>query len=342
MRYKDIHEAVSDLLVHGDLENPGTFRTSDLKRIADPVWRERVINIFTRSPVPITLHIVHGPDSERGAYIKLTSSGWIDRKYLKDYGQYMGQQSEQFTEYVLGPNFKKEPEGLTVVYTHNEGDARIAFTPWIVAHRMCHGFLDNDGGSRLNTFSKYRQDINNLLNSFLFSVDGIDKSGDVRRYLHKLGVSKANRSQNLRQDGEIVHEMFAKFITTGRVTLDKKWLTTTGIDYDIPKRNQVQELIRSNSDHGLAIPYYDDSYDNVYNLKKLFNAMKGNPLRPKTLNALKTEIQNMDDQGLWNETPKHNESDDRRIYHHTLNFERNINIKFTQMVEAGKGMILFI
>jgi hypothetical protein len=222
---------VADMGFSGDLNNPGSYREDDLKKIRSPEWRARVVKILEKAPVDIGLYFVNGPAEKRLDFSTPTYKLDID---LSTASTYVGIQSKDWARRVMGG---KLPTGyetrVNVILAQNEGTDRVGLTPWLVAHRIGHCFFENNNRPENRELRSTTTYLMTSLISFchrlevLFSAKGLvsEKENDsdqrIRNVIKLISPFRSARAGTLRDNGEYLVELFAQFLTSGRVTFNR-------------------------------------------------------------------------------------------------------------------------
>jgi hypothetical protein len=227
MRLRQITEApLGDFKLGGDTENEGSFRPDDLRAMKNPKWLEKVRNAFSKTPYRINVFAYNG-EGGRVPFMTGHLTGIPGDKFSRDVRNirsniltYAGiTTSPQFIEW-FGSEPPDDPNDITVVFLHNEGDNRIPLTPWMLAHRLGHAvFLTGDTSSREYDPSMVPLLIrlNQIFQKFTLEL-GIDSFGEnFTRVMGPYARSKAARTGNLNSVGEFGVELFAEYLILGEI-----------------------------------------------------------------------------------------------------------------------------
>lgn len=241
MRWKEITEApIADFGTYGNMDQEGSFRSQDLKAMTNPKWQTKLHRMFEKTEFPINLYLVNAPndrtkpgqfgnpDTEHSSYRDLSG---IDR--------WSGIKSKSEVEALTGRTFMPADyeQAITVVLIENEGDERIALTPWMVAHRIAHAFfLTHDRVKHYDLASL----VSSVFPRFTRYVEGmhlrlsqnIDEYDDVlEKYKEKYGMARffavcefvgtTKGQKKLASPGEFLVEAFAQYMIQGRVKLER-------------------------------------------------------------------------------------------------------------------------
>jgi hypothetical protein len=224
---RELDEApVSDFGVFGDKDVSGSFRDSDLKAMHNPKWQKKVERFFRKCPVDVNLYFLNAENAE-------ISSDFYDGKYyvnhLHNGMTWVGVRDISRIADLLGYAPINYQKSITVLYVENEGDNRIALTPWIVAHRMSHAIsasVNRLGGAEIR--DEIEQSDNVVEKFFKIFSDEIDIHYDLRsriKTLLPLFKFKSASQSNFRP-GEVYHELFAQYILNGKITFNQVDVST--------------------------------------------------------------------------------------------------------------------
>lgn len=334
---------ISDI-THYDMDQEGTFRPDDRKKFQSPEWKERVIRLFRSSPFPITLHLVNGtPDMK----VKVTTKYAIDRIDVLDVKNYVGIQSKEKAEAILGKPIDTNGT-ITAIMLQNEGSARVGMTPWMVAHRIAHMFFErNQRDANYEILSRARE-VNYIVNN-LFSfmdrnlrVDIDDAEGRIAHFAKLLSSFRSAQTGNLRDSGEYLTELMAEFLIKGRIIFKRDWID--GDPEPETKFSKVERAIidaaMKSRDGGSIDNYLLRVTKGHRPLNPIFTAMKGDPLRPRTRKELMAIIQHMvDNDRLVEPTPK---TEGARIHGYITEYEKRINDEMSRMMEYAIGKVIML
>ncbi len=350
MRYRDlISEApIADFEIAGDLDTQGSFQKDDLKKLRDPAWKERVVRLFQRSPFVINLYIVNGDPEGK---IKRTGKNFIDKTNTRDIKSYVGIQSRAWAAEVLGHEVGESD--ISCMLFSNEGSARVGLTPWMVAHRMAHCFIETNtryaneklqvtansvmltGGSFMLAMDRY---INDPKSPKYANRDRESDEAMIAKHAAMLSNFRSARTGNLRDSGEYMVELFAQFLINGKVEFKTDWITG-------PRREPIQHtpledaVLRGTKNQGWAFFQYAQ---HEYALEALFKAMKGDPLRPRTKAALQAVVAKMDREGRDHYRPKGDWTAEERMHYKLEEFAATLNEQFTDMLKLAQGSVVVL
>jgi hypothetical protein len=341
-----VSEAINDFQIHGDISKPGTFRVDDIKKFNDPVWKDRVVRLFAKSPIEINLHIINGDEEGR---VTLQTKYSIDRVYpniVAKMKQYVGLQSMAWVSKILGRVPDHSETSLNVLLMGNEG-----LTPWIVAHRIGHCFFENNNREvngrfvtsasfLLRTLGSYIATIQPYLREQGLATDASDSEAIIAATAKLLSPFRSARFGHLRDSGEYGVELFAQYLITGRATFLRDWIG--GSRWNKPVRSPAEELIMANMrNKGYAV---SDLLRSSYadELRVLFNEMKGDPARPRTTKALYAIISDMVENERHLTAPKYDAPKSEHIHHKLDELEDTVNEIFDEILKISRGYFVVL
>lgn len=130
---------------------------------------------------------------------------------------------------------------IVVILTNNIGDRPVAPSAWIIAHRTGHAFsvpnnkMDSRQGAAINSYlvaQRYMitmvKDITAIVSPFKdirigsrIGYDGDDSTKIMRLIFEHVGTCKSARLKLLYRPMEFLHELFAQYVITGKVQLNR-------------------------------------------------------------------------------------------------------------------------
>lgn len=348
MRYREITEApITDMSFHGDLETAGSFRASDLKMMRSQVWNGRVVKAFEKCPYDIGLYFVNGPEMGKIDFSTplFKSTVRTTRAY-----EYVGLHAPGWARIVLGG---KLPEGwenrVNVILTQNEGADRVGLTPWMVAHRMGHCFLESNGRPENRVFAAYEGAASNILVSLVANMEAhLLKAGmipsnyesddsRVNKVAPFLSPFRAARDGNLRNVGEYLVELMAQFLTSGRVTFKR-------IEIDGPARMRRMEPQEKALFAAMKSAIYGYQYHPMREsslekeLPVMFDAMKKLPGGPKNRKQTLAMYERWVGEGFFGAAPSGTDA----MWEKIEQAEETINAAFSHMLDIAKGQFVVL
>lgn len=201
MRLRDLIEApLADYKPIGDFTKPGSFTTTkyDPKLATNPVNIGKAKQFFGNSEFDFRLY----PVNKRGLR-KYTERGQITREELTNI-------LPETAELDL------DNDSINVFYVSNVGEAKVPFTPWIMAHRIGHAIQ----ASRDNyIWTEYEKHVISQLNHLLNQRER-EANLETLKLINAMGTMRSARTNKIKRPYEFLYEMFAQYINSGKVTLN--------------------------------------------------------------------------------------------------------------------------
>jgi len=220
MRIKDIitEAPITDYVPIGDFSKEITFKGPDVKLATHPVNIQKARDFFENVPYNFRFFVINKPR-------------------LRQYRE-SGEASPEKIRAIFpaeADTILKDHEGaITVLYIGNYGDAKVMFTPWVMAHRIGHAIVANNyGGNRQESSPWYiaEQDFFESISLILQNFYGIpiERSyngrypvwGKNQQYYNALfnaiGTQRSSRENQIKRPYEFLYELFAQYIQTGDV-----------------------------------------------------------------------------------------------------------------------------
>lgn len=265
---------MNSIRFHGNMDREGTFRPDDVKKFNNPKWNERVLSIFKNSPYDINLHILNGKEDKS---IDFKTDHFISNLKRKDV---KGVHVAAWVDKIIGYRPKDYENALNVLMIFNEGDDRVGLTPWIVAHRIGHIFLDDDTKKSIHAlniqdaFENFIRIMTRSLDLYHLDHSTISKSELMDEIAYRTMTFKSARNRNLSRAGEALIEMFAQFLIKGELVLKKIPNKRPSVNDDI---STISSAIVNGDMAGLPdekIAIYIDRYDNSLSYSEVLNALR--------------------------------------------------------------------
>jgi hypothetical protein len=222
----------------GFADHEQTFRPDDKKLMTSPKGVRKVEKLWHNSVVDVRLVLVDSGVGKGQALVTPLSRGYLDGEDMT------GKLKRQ-----LGVDIEPMPGVLTVVLTSNEGSGRHPLTAWTIAHRIFHCFDEGYGFDKFSESGFYNLSYSHLyspLTGLIRCIETTDNEKlDRDRYSTDdelgtaiacaLGRSRACRENNLNNTFELIPEMFAQYMLTGKITLNTAptHFTFNGVEHTI-------------------------------------------------------------------------------------------------------------
>jgi hypothetical protein len=217
-----IEAPVGDYQTIGNFEKGSSFRNkNDRTMLTSEKAIRNVRKKFGKTPYNFNLYFVNSAKANRHTEVGQVDMSWIEKNL-----------DPQVAEAL-----KKSPaadESINIVYTNNKGDEKIPLTPWMMAHRFSHAAMR--GKSSDSTWSHIGEAQRHLVSQIKqlmeyygrqnfdprmggYDADNRKRSQQAMLYMfYQMASFKSARDRNLREWREIIHELLAEYIITGKVT----------------------------------------------------------------------------------------------------------------------------
>lgn len=199
----------------GDFSKNSSFKgKTDRALVTHPVAVQKIKDFFKNTGVDFDFY-------------------FVNTKHAKPYNE-LGEVQEEFIYDTLKitpdqlKNGKISKDNITIFFTGNSGDEKVAFTAWIIAHRIGHVMRMSKDFDKI--FSLITFNLNSILSLYGISAKTINASRQEPTYriyeqakrilCESLGTFKSARDSNLRNSNEFVFELFAQYLKTGSITLN--------------------------------------------------------------------------------------------------------------------------
>lgn len=207
-------------LVHyepiGDFEKSHGFRHDVDRRLAThPTNIQKIHTFLDNSPFDFRIFVVNMPG--KGKY---SETGAVD------YNNFVSMFGKDIADKV----YTNSENAVNIVYVGNSGDARVIFTPWIMAHRFGHAVAANyrmrdvqspwrDAETYFfNTVNDILKTIyNKPINPRFKSVIDWEKPQEYNALFNAIGTMRSARTKQIKRPYEFFYECFAQYLKTGTV-----------------------------------------------------------------------------------------------------------------------------
>jgi len=214
---------IGDIEHVGDFSKNSSFRHSrDRAIITHPASIQNIRKKFGNVKQNINLIFVNTPAGN-----KITEWGEVS---APDVETHLGKEVSEKLNRIHKDNT------ITVIFTNNKGEQRFSMTPWIIAHRMMHAFARKDGTTYDNSlYDKVADEITYFLSELLqyYGVRHMPRTfgsmsnlGNsyirqkqliMKNFFQEVATFKSARNKKLRDWFEVINELGAQYIITGKV-----------------------------------------------------------------------------------------------------------------------------
>lgn len=214
---KFLQEApLHDYQTFGNWDKNSSFRDPrDRKIIQHPKAIERVRKKFGNTNYDFDFYFVNSPKANKHTEVGFVNLDWVQKNLDAD---------------VYNAVAKDSDDHIKVIFTNNKGSERVPMTAWMMAHRIGHALARKDG-MRGNQQYQYASD--HLIQQFngIMEAYGEQSTRQGERGLYGNRTSqrlmihffqevctfKSAREHNLRDWFEVLNELIAQYLTTGKI-----------------------------------------------------------------------------------------------------------------------------
>jgi GNAT superfamily N-acetyltransferase len=234
MSFKEfLYEApIENYKLIGDWSKAGSFRDKrDRMLLQHPASIERLKRKFENSSYNFNMF-----------FVNFKQKDW-NRNY-RLFGLEAGEVTPEWIKLHLGENLYIEvmstqnlDDSINIIFTNNLGAERMNMSAWIIAHRLGHALARKDS---MRKQYNYREASNFLINSFANIVEYYNgmkitakSENDYFSFRDKISIRnqqlamlyffyevatfKSARDRNIRDWFEILNELIAQYLTTGKI-----------------------------------------------------------------------------------------------------------------------------
>jgi hypothetical protein len=270
---------LQDFGLIGDRNVPGSFRADDLRAASSEKWLKNLGTAFAKTKQKFNIYMLNAPVVKKGMqghpdftahtiaepHPGENTSMMVGIDHYRAYAQAYSPEGFKRIFGFVPPSYE---DSVSVLFTFNEGDGRVPFTQWMVAHRLIHAIYN--GMPRIhNTADKIRALQTNMIH---YAADVLSWTLPSRTFddedegfdLGSAGISvkspyvaaavgntRALRTSNLTQAGEWFPEHGAEYLIKGRVTLrrlDLHGSTRVCVNYKVVTQEEVDAKMKEFED----------------------------------------------------------------------------------------------
>ncbi len=218
---------IGDYQTIGDWSKNSSFRDKrDRMLIQHPRSIEMVRKKFGNTEHTFHFFFVNSKEGN-----KVTEEGIVKPEWVKEH---LGEEVFNAVSKNMGD------DAINVVFTNNKGAERKNMSAWIMAHRIGHALARENGSRRSHA---YRECSDHLISQFAACMQyyGKDSFPDSERHLtnrgydehsaqksrrdqltllslfYEVGSFKSARDRNIRDWFEVLNELIAQYLTTGKI-----------------------------------------------------------------------------------------------------------------------------
>jgi hypothetical protein len=213
----------------GDFSKEGTWDDKrDRRLVTNPVSVQKMHDAFAKTPFTFDMFLVNTPttfgrpdkDNRWEGEISLSTARKL---FPPDY-------DDVFVNYIKSKDY--DHQAIILVHTHNGGDEKVPFTPWIMAHRTVHAITGIPEGkdNRLSLGTKLFSNIE--ITTFdiprdNYGINVTDVALPDRKdreafisFWSQVATMRSARRNTVTRAGEYMIELMTQYLVTGKVTLN--------------------------------------------------------------------------------------------------------------------------
>jgi len=181
---------IHSLNFHGNWSKAGNRYTEvDVKLLRNEKAQNRLGEKFKNCGHDFDVHFYKGP-----------RSNWIN--------SLCGDRSPEWVMQSYGIDIKQNDDRITLLITSNIGSPKYPLTPWMIAHRISHSLWQNSGYVPLLRY------FNQIMGEWPFLSSS-------KWFGCAIGTTRSCRNRTLANSTEMLHELFAQCLLTGRINLKR-------------------------------------------------------------------------------------------------------------------------
>lgn len=200
----------------------------------------------------------------------------------------VGEVTSDWVRENLKEDIQPREDAITVIFTNNTGDEKVAATPWTLAHRLGHVIR------RDKTFEEhFSKEVQRDFIGLLKDVYGVQKQSkyysywgqltaeyekELKGFMQAVGTMRSARQMNLRNASEFIYELVAQWITTGDIKfnpLPREFILRKRMAWGRPNHDKIWTRISNEdwTDWNYQLENMADKY--TYNLDSIFSGLVG-------------------------------------------------------------------
>lgn len=226
MRFHEIflESPIGDISYHGS-DEPRSLKSDNIAIAKSDRAHAKIKRVLVKCPVTINLMFVNhdrtyiGNEPEQFFASKNPKTGWGQNQH-DQMEIASGIMTSAQVKTAFGIDVAVPQKAITVIFGHDQGDDRMPFTPWIIAHRMMHVIWGATRGQN-PPYRPLLQSLSRLPNELPMGVIDPLTPLDIDTLVHALGTFRSARNERIGDVGEFIGECLAQYLITGHVTFNK-------------------------------------------------------------------------------------------------------------------------
>ena len=232
MSFKEflIESPIGDFKTIGDFSRGSSFTDKrDRMLLTHPRSIEMIKKKFNNATQDFNFYFVNSKLARNHTEVGLVKFEWLEPNLGKEVSDAVGEHMDD--------------DSINVVYTNNKGAERMPMTAWIIAHRLFHALARKNGSREKHNYyfeasdhlisqasilmdcygvTDFPQRDNEMLSGWKNSAQNTRHNQLVMMALfHKVGTFKSARDANIRDWFEVMNELGAQYLTTGKIKFNK-------------------------------------------------------------------------------------------------------------------------
>ncbi len=248
---ESLNEApIGDFETSGDFSKNSSFRKpKDRKIINNPKSQEVFRKKFSNTDHDFNFYFVNSPAANRHTEVGMVDMNWVQEN--------LGEEVANMVNH--------DGDAISIIFTNNKGEKGVTMTPWIVAHRIAHvltrpnvnppkileAYSDFIKQMSLEVFPLYG--INDFPRNWRGFISDQRAMKIMQLFMYAAGDFRSARDKNLNNGAEAFHEMFAQYLTTGKVKLKEipKQFGNRNFSASLQGNGQIQDFEMVEYNHAL-------------------------------------------------------------------------------------------
>lgn len=215
---------IGDYKTIGNFDKGSSYRhLRDRKMITSPRAIDIVKKKFNNNENTFNLYFVNSAAADKWTEVGVVDLDWVK----KNLGEEVAKE--------VSPHYGGDD--INVIFTNNKGAENMPMTPWMMAHRIAHALGRRGGYPSRNQVSSYKEANDVIINCMKRIFEFYNISWDVRpdqytggeyrktrksqlmmkHFFTSVCTFRSARKNQIREWFEVLHELFAQYITTGKI-----------------------------------------------------------------------------------------------------------------------------
>jgi hypothetical protein len=199
----------------GDFDKQGSFRMTDRKTVSNPKVRIKAEKFFSKCEYDFNLYF----GNIRGLGKLGEGGSFSPEKFTKTFTKYLGEET-------VNKIIENREDAINILFVDNDGADKVPMTPWIMAHRLGHALQRDqvyNNGIWREYESEFRTVMSDIFQNYYGKTFRMNDStpNDVQCALfNAIGTQRSSRKGRINRAYEFLYELFAQYITLGKIKLN--------------------------------------------------------------------------------------------------------------------------